>query len=311
MGTPDFSVQTMEALLGAGHEIILAVTQPDRPKGRGKQMAVSPVKEYALSHGIKVFQPEKIREPKAISFLKQFPCDVMVVVAFGQILPREVLQLPPYGCINVHASLLPKYRGAAPIQYSLMAGDTLTGVTTMQMDVGMDTGDILLQETYEIRPEETGGSLFEVLSAMGAGLCVKTLDAMEKGTLIPIPQDDEKATYTRMIRKTDGRIDFSKSAEEIACLIRAMTPWPSAYCSFSGKTMKIWSAQAVSENAFRKPSADNLLFGSVAAVEKEAFYVKTGKGYLKITELQMEGKKRMKTGAFLRGYALAAGQLLR
>lgn len=300
MGTPDFSVGTMEALIEAGHEIVLAVTQPDKPRGRGKKVSCSPVKETAMKHHIPVYQPRRIREPECVEYLRGIDADIYVVIAFGQILPQEILDIPKYGCINVHASLLPKYRGAAPIQWAIIAGDKETGVTTMQMDAGMDTGDILLTEKVAIDPKETGGSLFDKLSKVGAELCVETLQAIEDHTVTPVRQDPEKATYTKMIQKQNGEIDFLKSASEIECLIRAMNPWPSAYTHLGTKMLKIWDADVVEEDS-------DGIYGEIIRVEKDAFYIKTGKGVLKINEVQLEGKKRMDTASFLRGFHLKEG----
>lgn len=297
MGTPDFSVGTLEALIGAGHEVVLAVTQPDRPKGRGKAMQAPPVKETAMAHGIEVFQPRRVREPESVEYLRTFHADVIVVVAFGQILPKEILEMPPYGCINVHASLLPKYRGAAPIQWAVINGERVSGVTTMRMDEGLDTGDMIMKEEVVLSPKETGGSLFERLSRVGAELCVKTLAAVENGTAVYTPQDHSQATKVGLIHKKFGLIDWNKSAEELECLIRGLNPWPSAYTKLNGKTLKIWDADVVEKNTGAAP-------GSITDVTKDAVYVQTGGGILKLNEIQMEGKKRMPCEAFLRGYSM-------
>lgn len=239
MGTPDFSVGTLEALIEAGHDVVLAVTQPDKPKGRGKEMQFTPVKECALKHGIPVYQPKKVREPECIEELRKYEADIMVVIAFGQILPKEILEMTPYGCVNVHASLLPKYRGAAPIQWSIIDGETVTGVTTMQMDEGLDTGDMLLKTEIVIEEKETGGSLHDKLAAAGAKLCVETLKALEEKTVTPVKQGESPTAYARMLDKHLGNIDWNQSAKEIERLIRGLTPWPSAYTMWNGKTMKI------------------------------------------------------------------------
>ena len=306
MGTPDFAVGTLEALIAAGHSIRLVVTQPDKARGRGNKVSYSPVKEAALKHGLPVFQPKRIRDPEAVDRLRDCTADVIVVVAFGQILPQEILDLPKYGCVNVHASLLPKYRGAAPIQWSVIHGDAYTGVTTMQMDAGMDTGDMLLKEQIRLDPQETGGSLFDRLSGVGAALCVKTLAGLAEGSITPTPQDESQATYTRMIQKSDGRIDFTEPARRIECLIRGMNPWPSAFTRLHGRTLKIWSAQVTDPDALPNGRSP----GEVLALEKDGFTVMTGQGILKVTEVQAEGKKRMDAGAFLRGYSLQAGEKL-
>ena len=303
MGTPDFSVGTLEALVQAGHEVVLAVTQPDKPKGRGGKMQYTPVKEKALEYDIPVFQPVKVREKSCVEKLDSYKADVMVVVAFGQILPREILELTPYGCINVHASLLPKYRGAAPIQWSIIDGETVTGVTTMQMDEGLDTGDMLLKTEVPLEPDETGGSLHDKLSVARAKLCVETLKALEEKTVTPEKQGETPTKYARMLDKELGKIDWTKDAASIERLVRGLNPWPSAYTSWEGKTMKIWSAEVVDREC-KAPC------GTVAEVTKTDFSVQTGKGLLKVTELQIPGKKRMAADAFLRGYKMETGTLL-
>ena len=303
MGTPDFSVGTLEALVEAGHEVVLAVTQPDKPKGRGKEMQFTPVKECAMKYNIPVFQPRKVREPECIEELRKYNADIMVVVAFGQLLPKEVLEMTPYGCVNVHASLLPKYRGAAPIQWAIIDGEEVTGVTTMQMNEGLDTGDMLLKVEIPIEAKETGGSLFDKLSDAGAKLCVETLDKLQKKEITPIPQGETTTAYAKMLDKQVGNIDWTKSAVEIERLIRGLTPWPSAYTNWNGKVMKIWDAQALD-------GASDVLPGTIAQVDKEAFYVQTGNGFLKVCELQIPGKKRMDAAAFMRGYQVKAGEVL-
>ena len=303
MGTPDFSVGTLEALVEAGHEVVLAVTQPDKPKGRGKEMQFTPVKECAMKFNIPVFQPRKVREPECIEELRKYNADIMVVVAFGQLLPKEILEMTPYGCVNVHASLLPKYRGAAPIQWAIIDGEEVTGVTTMQMNEGLDTGDMLLKVEIPIEAKETGGSLFDKLSDAGAKLCVETLDKLQKKEITPIPQGETTTAYAKMLDKQVGNIDWTKSAVEIERLIRGLTPWPSAYTNWNGKVMKIWDAQALD-------GASDVLPGTIAQVDKEAFYVQTGNGFLKVCELQIPGKKRMDAAAFMRGYQVKAGEVL-
>lgn len=301
MGTPDFSVGTLEALIEAGHEVCLVVTQPDKPKGRGKEMQFTPVKEAAVKHGIEVYQPRKIREPECVEKLKQYNADIMVVVAFGQILPKEILKMTPYGCVNVHASLLPKYRGAAPIQWSIIDGEEVTGVTTMQMDEGLDTGDMLLKTEVPITKEETGESLHDKLAEAGAALCVETLAKLQEGSIVPEKQGESTTAYAKMLDKKLGNIDWSKSAVEIERLVRGLNSWPSAYTHWNQKVMKIWKAEVVTDNSSKEP-------GVVAKVEKDGFYVHTGDGLLKVLELQIPGKKRMDAGAFLRGYTLDPGE---
>ena len=303
MGTPDFSVGTLEALIEAGHEVVLAVTQPDKPKGRGKEMQFTPVKECAMKYNIPVYQPKRVREPECMEELRKYDADIMVVVAFGQILPKEILEMCPYGCVNVHASLLPKYRGSAPIQWAIIDGEEVTGVTTQQMNEGIDTGDILLKTEIAIDAKETGGSLFDKLAVAGASLCVETLKGLEEKTITPIPQGDSPTAYAKMLDKQLGNIDWSQSSIAIERLIRGLTPWPSAYTGWNEKVMKIWAAEAISDSGKEKP-------GTIVKVEKDAFYVQTGDGLLKVCELQIPGKKRMDAGAFLRGYQVKAGEVL-
>lgn len=303
MGTPDFSVGTLEALVEAGHEVVLAVTQPDKPKGRGKEMQFTPVKECALKYNIPVYQPRRVREAECIEELRKYEADIMVVVAFGQILPKEILEMTPYGCVNVHASLLPKYRGAAPIQWSIIDGEEVTGVTTMQMDEGLDTGDMLLKTEIPMDAKETGGSLHDKLADAGAKLCVETLKALEEKTVTPVPQGETTTSYAKMLDKQLGNIDWNQSGIAIERLIRGLTPWPSAYTRWNGKVMKIWDAQVMEGSSDKEP-------GTIVKVEKDAFFVQTGEGLLKVCELQIPGKKRMDAGAFLRGYQVKAGEVL-
>ena len=303
MGTPDFSVPTLEKIIEAGHEVIGVVTQPDKAKGRGKKVLFPPVKEMALAHDLPVYQPRRARDPEFIEEMKTLNPDVMVVVAFGQILPKAILDIPKYGCINVHASLLPKYRGAAPIQWAVIRGEKVSGVTTMQMDVGLDTGDMLLKKEVLLDEEETGGSLHDKLSTLGGDLLIETLKKIEAGDIHPEKQDDSQAgEYARMLDKNLGRIDFSMPAAEIERLIRGLNPWPSAFTSYNGKTMKLWKAKT--------DNCGQGVPGQVIHVDKNSFTVQTGQGTLQILELQMEGKKRMDAGAFLRGCPLETGTML-
>ncbi len=302
MGTPDFSVGTLEALVEAGHEVCLVVTQPDKPKGRGKEMQYTPVKEAALKHGIEVYQPRRIREAECVEKLRQYNADIMVVIAFGQIIPKEILEMVPYGCVNVHASLLPKYRGAAPIQWSIIDGEAVTGVTTMQMDEGLDTGDMLLKTEVPITAEETGESLHDKLAKAGAALCVETLAKLQEGSIVPEKQGESPTAYAKMLDKKLGNIDWTKSAVEIERLVRGLNSWPSAYTYWNKKVVKIWKASVIDENS-------NEQVGTVVKVEKDGFYVQTGNGLLKVLELQIPGKKRMDAGAFLRGYTIEPGEV--
>ena len=304
MGTPDFSVGTLEALIAAGHEITLVVSQPDKPKGRGHELAPTPVKETALKHGLKVFQPKRLRDPETVKTLEETPADAIVVIAFGQIVPASILHMKKYGCINVHGSLLPKYRGAAPIQWAVIDGEMESGVTIMQMDEGLDTGDMLLKGSVVLDEKETSGSLFDKLSALGASLCVEALEKLEKGELTPEKQGESPTEYARMLTKEMGELDFSRDAVTLERLIRGFNPWPSAYTRLGDKTLKIWAADVCEK---QEPESQP---GTVTEVAKQDFTVACGEGALKITELQLQGKKRMDAAAFLRGYHLEAGMKL-
>lgn len=306
MGTPDFAVAPLEAILKAGHEVTAVVTQPDRQKGRGREVQYSPVKECALSYGIPVLQPLKIKEKDAVEELRKYPADIFVVAAFGQLLSEEILNMPRLGCINIHASLLPAYRGAAPIQWCVINGEEKTGVTIMQMAKGMDTGDILLQKEVVLDEKETGGSLFDRLMETGAELIVEVLPKIEAGELTPVVQKEELATYAGKITKDMGNIDFAKSAVTIERLIRGLNPWPSAFTNYKGKILKIWEADVVSECA----NAENPVPGTVIAMDKESFTLATGEGALRIRSLQPEGKKRMSCAEFMRGYEVKVGEAL-
>lgn len=304
MGTPDFSVGALKALIEAGHEIQAVVTQPDKPKGRGKAVLMTPVKEVALEHGIPVYQPVRIRkEPEFIETLRAMEPDAMVVVAFGQILPKSILEIPRYGCVNIHASLLPKYRGAAPIQWAVIDGEKETGVTTMFMNEGLDTGDMLEKEVVPLDPKETGGSLHDKLSAVGGRLILSTLKGLEDGTLKGTPQTDEGSCYAKMLKKSLGDIDWTMDGAAIERLIRGLNPWPSAYTSLHGKTLKIWDADVTDREYGVEP-------GTVAEVSKDQLIIQTGKGSLSVRSLQLEGKKRMDIQDFLRGYSLEKGTVL-
>ena len=303
MGTPDFSTGGLESIIEAGHEVTAVVTQPDKPKGRAPDMQFTPVKGVALKHNLPVLQPKKIRDPEVVAQLEQIPADICVVVAFGQIIPKSILEMKKYGCINVHASLLPAYRGAAPIQWAVVDGLKETGVTIMQMDEGLDTGDMLTKVVVPLDKDETGGSLFDKLSAAGAKLCVETMELIEKGEVTPEKQGETTTEYAKMITKDLGKIDFSKSAVEIERLIRGFNPWPSAYTKLGNKTLKIWAADVLDEEY-------EGAFGEIIKVSKNEILVKCGKGALSLKEIQLEGKKRMAADAFLRGYQLESGVLL-
>lgn len=324
MGTPDFAVGTLEAILEAGHEVAGVVSQPDKAKGRKKELQPTEVKAAALTHGLTVYQPQKVRDPAFIKTLADLKPDVIVVAAFGQIIPGEILKMPRYGCLNVHASLLPKYRGAAPIQWAILDGEKETGVTIMKMGEGLDTGDMLMQESIEIAPDETGGSLFDKLSRLGGELLCETLELAEEGALVPEQQPETSPTeYARMITKADGRIDWQKEADVIERYVRGLNPWPSAYTRFGGKMLKIWKASAaadlcafesgqVKETAAGPVPGEVLSFrcGESGSLKGKAIPVACGRGTLLIEELQLEGKKKMSAEEFLRGRQVPAGTIL-
>ena len=303
MGTPDFAVGALEALVEAGHEVVAVVTQPDKPKGRGKEMQQTPVKTCAIKHNIEVFQPVKIKTPEAVEVLKQYGADLFVVAAFGQILSKEILDMPKFGCVNIHASLLPKYRGAAPIQWAILDGEKETGVTIMQMNEGLDTGDMLAKVTVPIEDTDTGESLFDKLAEAGAKLLIETIPQIEAGTIKPEVQDDSLSTYAKMIKKEMGLIDWKKEAVVLERLVRGMNSWPSAYTYLNGKTLKIWEASV-------EASTKTETFGSVVEVTKNAIKVQTGKDLLVLKQIQLEGKKRMDVTAFLLGYKIENGTIL-
>lgn len=303
MGTPDFAAGILEAVIGAGHEVVLAVTQPDKPKGRGKAVQFPPVKECAIFRGIEVYQPKKVREAECVEFIRKKEPEMIVVAAFGQILTEEILQMPKYGCVNVHASLLPKYRGAAPIQWAVINGEKVSGVTIMRMDAGIDTGDIIEKAEVELSPQETGGSLFDKLEKLGADLLVRTMENIEKGTAIYTKQEESEATHVGMIKKEMGCISWEKPAVELERLVRGLNPWPSAYTRINGKTLKIWSAAP-------EDGGDASKAGEVAVVNKKELKIHTGEGVLSLFEVQLEGKKRMCVEDFLRGYEVTADMKL-
>ena len=301
MGTPDFAVETLNEIVNAGHDVALVVTQPDQPKGRGNKMQFPPVKERALELGLSVEQPVKVKDDEFIKKLEEIKPDAIVVVAFGQILPERILNLPKYGCFNVHASLLPHLRGAAPIQWSVIDGEKESGVTIMFMEKGLDTGDMIAKTIVPLEEKETGGSLHDKLMIAGAKLLVETLPKIEQGDIVREKQDDSQSTYAKMLDKKLGKLDFTaQTAEEMERLIRGLNPWPSAYISLDGKTLKIWAADVIKEEL---PGE----VGTIVKVVKDGFYIKTKEGCLNVKELQLEGKKRMDTKSFLLGYEVKTG----
>ena len=311
MGTPDFAVGPLKAIIEAGHEVSAVVTQPDKQRGRGREVQMSPVKNCALKYGIPVFQPVKIKEEDAIEQLSRYPADIFVVAAFGQLLPRKVLNMPRFGCINIHASLLPAYRGAAPINRVIINGELYTGVTIMQMAQGLDTGDMLLKEKVLIEAKETGESLHDKLMEAGARLIVEVLPKIERGELIPEKQDEALSSYAGKLDKSMGLIDWKKDAVSLERLVRGLNPWPSAYTIYKGKTLKIWEADVVKEDEGNKERAlSQKTFyepGQVVFAGKDFFDVASGDGCLRIYSLQLEGKRRMEVKEFLLGYEIVPG----
>lgn len=307
MGTPGFAVGTLKALLEAGHDVAAVVTQPDKPKGRGKELLMTPVKAEAVKHDIPVFQPERVRKNEEfLEELKKLASDVIVVVAFGQLLPVSVLTLPKYGCVNVHASLLPMYRGAAPLQWVIINGEKVSGVTTMQMDKGLDTGDMLLKEEVAIEPKETYETYHDKLSVVGAQLLIKTLDGLEAGTITPVKQEGDTC-YASMIDKSLGNLDFTRPAVELERLMRGLDPAPAAYSFLDGKLLKLFGADVVDSD--KEYSAQEC--GIITNITKNTFDITTGAGVLRVNEVQLEGKKRMDAASFLRGCRLTEGTALK
>ena len=304
MGTPDFAVPPLKAMAQAGYEITAVVTQPDKPKGRGKSLQPTPVKEEAIRLGLTVYQPQKVREPEFVEMLRGLQPDIIVVAAFGQIIPKEILDMPMFGCVNIHASLLPKYRGAAPIQQAVIDGEKESGVTIMRMGTGLDTGDMIAKVVVPLAEEETGGSLFDKLAEAGANLLVKTLPDIFEGRAVYEKQPEESPTpYAGMITKEMGRMDFSKSAAELERLVRGLNPWPSAFTFLNGKTLKVWKSAVMQEVINAAP-------GTIVGSGKEGIRVACGEGVLLLTEVQLEGKKRMEAEAFLRGCPVETGWIL-
>ncbi|WP_304097737.1 methionyl-tRNA formyltransferase [Phascolarctobacterium succinatutens] len=305
MGTPDFAVGSLQALCESGkHEILAVVTQPDRPKGRGNKLLQTPVKEYALEQGLTVYQPQKVKTPEFVELLHELQPELIVVAAFGQFLSKEILELPKYGCINVHASLLPKYRGAAPIQYAIIKGEKESGVTIMQMDIGMDTGAMLDKVVVPIEENTTMGELHDALREQGAALLLQVIDKIAAGTAAAEPQDDAQATYATLLDRSMEHIDWSKTAQEVHNLIRGFNPAPSTFTKLpNGKSLKIWGSKMTDKSSAAAA-------GTVIATGKHSFFVACGEGVLEITEVQPESKKRMPAQVFLNGRGVQEGDLL-
>ena len=302
MGTPDFAVPCLEAILQAGHTVQAVVTQPDRPKGRGKKLCASPVKQAALNSNLTVLQPGKVKDPAFLQQLQELAPDIIVVVAYGQLLPKSILELPRFGCVNVHASLLPYYRGAAPIHWAIIKGESKTGVTTMHMDIGMDTGDIILAESVPIGPDDTTGLLQDKLKLAGASLLIKTLALIESGQAPRIPQDHIAATYAPLLTREIERIDWSMSAEAIHNRIRGLSPWPGAYCLFQGRPLKLHRSRIVALQGMNQQP------GKIKALTPEGIVVDTGNGSIELLELQPECRQRMNARDCANGYCLVVDE---
>jgi len=303
MGTPDFAVTSLKALSDAKHSILAVITQPDKPKGRGRVMTMPPVKALAIKQGIPVYQPEKIRDKGIIQKIKTLSPDLIVVVAYGKIIPETILNIPPKGCINVHASLLPKYRGAAPINCAIIRGEQETGVTIMFIDKGMDTGPVLSAEKVPIYCSDTAIDLHDKLKIKGAQLLVKTIELLQMDNIVPEPQDDSMATYAPMLKKEDGRVDWGKDAEEIRNLVRGLFPWPCAYTHCNDTTLKIFNGKIA-------PKLTNAIPGTVIGTDTDGLRIATGNGIFIIQEVQPANGKRLKISEFLRGHKIATGQIL-
>ena len=301
LGTPAFAVPTLEAVVRAGHEVAAVLTQPDRPRGRGQNPAASPVKQAALALGLQVYQPERVRRPEPVEFLRAIGARAMVIVGYGQIIPQNVIDLAPLGIINVHASLLPKYRGAGPIQWSLVNGETRTGVTTMRIDAGLDTGDMLLKRETEIAPEENAMELGNRLAVMGADLLVETLAGLEAGAIVPEKQDDSQATLAPLLKKEDGRIDWTQPALAIHNRVRGLQPWPGAQTIFRGQPLHIWKSRP-------GPVAQSAEPGTV--LRTRPLLVACGAGTLELLEVQQEGRKRIPAADFANGQRLTENEKL-
>ena len=307
MGTPEFAVPSLKALLAKNENVVCVVTQPDRPRGRGRKVLPPPVKELAEAAAIPVLQPERIKGSDFVSTLKKYGPDIIALTAYGNILPPDIINLPSLGTINVHGSLLPKYRGAAPIQWALINGETETGITIMQMDEGIDTGDILLQEKILIEPTDTTGTLSIKLAELGGEALGKALDLLRQDKLRPIRQDGSQASSAPLLKKEDGLVDWTRSAEQISCLIRGLDPWPSAYTALAGKRLRLFSPQAVENSSCRKAFAEP---GTVCLADRNGLLVTTGDGCLRIKEIQAEGARRMNVDAYISGNPIKPGTLL-
>ncbi|MCX7921868.1 MAG: methionyl-tRNA formyltransferase [Clostridia bacterium] len=306
MGTPEFAVPSLDILVKEGYEIAAVITQPDKPKGRGNKLAAPPVKEYALANGIKVLQPAKVKTQEFVEELKQIKPDLLVTAAYGKILPKDVLDIPPFGCINVHGSLLPKYRGAAPIHWAIINGEKVTGITTMYTDIGMDTGDMLLKAEIAITLDMTVGELHDKMALLGAEVLRDTIRRLKEGTLERTPQDNDEATYAPIIQKDLGLIDWSKTSLEVHNLVRGTNPWPGAYTFYKSERMRIWKTEV----AVGSGSCKNYKPGTICRVGKDGMLVATGDGFVNVLEIQMDSSKRMQIGQYIVGHKIDEGEIL-
>ena len=309
MGTPEIAATILSEVLKSEHEVVAVVTQPDKPKGRGHEMAFPPVKEVALAAGIPVLQPQKARDPEFLEELERLNPDIILVAAYGKLLPKTILDLPKFGCINVHASLLPKYRGSSPIQWAVINGDEKSGVTIMHMAEEMDTGDMILTKEVVLDKEETAGTLHDKLAVIGGPLLLEAMDLLATGRAPRTRQNHEEATYVKMLDKSMGNIDFKQPAVVLERLIRGLNPWPSAFTKLDGKMLKIWKADVLSDEELPKEKKQEQP-GTIVSVEKDGFGILTGDGILFVKELQLEGKRKMLTEEFLRGFQIEEGTIL-
>lgn len=310
MGTPDFAVSSLEALIKTEHEIIGVVTQPDRPKGRGQKLTPSPVKSSAVESGLEVYQPQKIKTPEFVTQLREMTPDIIVVAAFGQLLSKEILELPKHGCINVHASLLPKYRGAAPIHWAVINGETKTGITIMQMDEGLDTGDAIIAGEVDIQPEDTTGIIHDKLAELGASLLVEAIEMIDSGQAVRVPQDDSKATYAPLLTKETEKINWNKTSKEICNQVRGLNPWPGAYTDYDGKVLKIWQVRSCEPGDVAGPIPDLQEFQAgevIGRIPGAGFAVAVAGGCVAVTEVQLQGSKRLRAEDFMNGHNIGKG----
>lgn len=302
-GSPPFAIPALKALTDSNDEVVAVVTQPDRPKGRRRLISPTPVKEFATEMGIKVFQPQRVKERTFMEKVAEINPHLLVVVAYGQILPQALLDIPRFGAINVHASLLPKYRGAAPIQWAIICGECETGITTIKMEAGLDTGDILLQSKVPIGKDDTAKNLHDHLAEEGAKILIKTISLMKEGKLVPTPQDHTKATYAPLLKKSNGLIDWANDARTICNWIRGLDPWPGCFTTWVGKTIKIFGCEPIEDEVSEPP-------GKIVEISVHGLKVSTGKGYVILKELQLEGSRRMTIAEFIRGHDVMTGQVL-